>query len=337
MSCEPVRLSAQQESWPIAGSFTISRGSKTTADVVVVEVTRGQHRGRGECVPYPRYNETAAGVLAQIDQFQSALDPTVDLTVKLGRQQLQQLLPPGAARNAVDCALWDLESKESGQPVWRLAGLQQPQPVLTAYTISLDSAEAMGRVALNNQARPLLKLKLTGEGDLERVAAIRENAPAAALIVDANEGWSIRQLETMGQRLAEQGVTLIEQPLPAGADEALASCEHPIPICADESCHTAADVAILADRYDVVNIKLDKTGGLTEALALQARARSCGLGVMIGCMVSTSLSMAAAFVLAGDADFVDLDGPLLLQRDRQHGMRYEDSLIHPPLSELWGG
>jgi len=333
VSCGPIQLSAQQESWPIAGSFTISRGSKTTADIVIAEVTRGQHRGRGECVPYPRYNETAAGVLAQIDQLQSALDPTVEF----GRQQLQQLLPAGAARNAVDCALWDLESKESGKPVWRLAGLQQPQPVLTAYTISLDSAAAMGRVALNNRARPLLKLKLTGAGDLERVAAIRENAPAAALIVDANEGWSVRQLETVGQRLAEHGVTLIEQPLPAGADEALASCEHPIPICADESCHTAADVSSLADRYDVVNIKLDKTGGLTEALALQARARSCGLGVMIGCMVSTSLSMAAAFVLANDADFVDLDGPLLLQRDRQHGMRYEDSLIHPPVTNLWGG
>ena len=331
MSPDRISLQARHESWPIAGSFTISRGSKTTADVVVVEVRRGQHRGRGECVPYPRYDETVHDVLATIEQLQPALkDPFT-------REHLQQLLPAGAARNAVDCALWDLESRESGEPVWRLAGLPAPRPVTTAYTISLGTAEAMGVASRQNQHRPLLKLKLTGDGDLERVTAIRQSAPSATLIVDANESWSVDQLESVGASLAEQGVALIEQPLPAGADEALASCHHPLPICADESCHTSADVSALADRYDVVNIKLDKTGGLTEALALQANASSCGLGIMIGCMVSTSLSMAAAFVLTSGADFVDLDGPLLLRRDREHGLQYVESLIHPPVPQLWGG
>ena len=330
MSPAQVRLSAHHESWPIDGSFTISRASKTTADVIVVEATRGQHRGRGECVPYPRYHESVAGVLASIEQLQTALGEDLD------RQRLQQVMPAGAARNAVDCALWDLEAKESGQAVWQLAGLPPPQRLTTAYTISLDSAETMGRAALQHRHRPLLKLKLTGEGDLERVAAIRESAPAAALIADANEGWSVEQLESIGPPLAELGVALIEQPLPAGADTALESCQHPLPICADESCHTAADVPTLASRYDVVNIKLDKSGGLTEALALQARACSCGLGIMIGCMVSTSLSMAPAFLLASDAEFVDLDGPLLLQRDRDDGLQYEESFILPPTPQLWG-
>lgn len=331
MSPDRISLQARHESWSIEGSFTISRGSKTTADVIVVEVSRGQHRGRGECVPYPRYHETVHGVLATVEQLHPALEDAFT------REHLQQLLPAGAARNAVDCALWDLESRESGKPVWQLAGLPAPAPVSTAYTISLGTPETMGLAARQNRHRPLLKLKLTGDGDLERVAAIRQSAPAAALIVDANESWSVNQLESVGASLAKQGVALIEQPLPAGADEALASCHHPVPICADESCHTSADVAALANRYDVVNIKLDKTGGLTEALALQANASSCGLGIMIGCMVSTSLSMAAAFVLTSGADFVDLDGPLLLRRDREHGLQYVESLIHPPVPQLWGG
>ena len=323
-------LEARHESWPITGSFTISRGSKTTADVIVVEVSRGHHRGRGECVPYPRYGETVSAVLAQIRQLQPALEGV------FGREQLQQLLPAGAARNAVDCALWDLESGEAGKPVWQLAGLAMPQPLTTAYTISLDTAEAMGRAARDHAHRPLLKLKLTGDGDLERVEAIRQHAPESSLIIAANESWSADQLESMGRRMAQLGVTLIEQPLPAGRDEALESCEHPVPICADESCHTAADVLALSKRYEVVNIKLDKTGGLTEALALQTSARSFGLRIMIGCMVSTSLSMAPAFMLACTADFVDLDGPLLLQRDREYGLAYRGSLIHPPKPALWG-
>ncbi len=331
MNAGRIALQARHESWPINGSFTISRGSKTTAEVVIVEAKRGQHCGRGECVPYPRYEETVPGVLAAVEELQPALEGSFT------REQLQLLLPAGAARNAVDCALWDLESRESGQPVWRLAGRPAPVPLTTAYTISLGTAEEMGLAAQQNRHRPLLKLKLTGDGDLERMSAIRQNAPSSALIVDANESWSVDQLESMGARLAELGVALIEQPLPAGADEALESCHHSLPICADESCHTAADMAALASRYDVVNIKLDKTGGLTEALALQASARSCGLGIMIGCMVSTSLSMAPAFVLASDADFVDLDGPLLLKGDREHGLRYDESLIHPPVSLLWGG
>ena len=245
-------------------------------------------------------------------------------------------MPAGAARNAVDCALWDLESGEAGKPVWQLAGLAMPQPLTTADTISLDTAEAMGRAARDHAHRPLLKLKLTGDGDLERVEAIRQHAPESSLIIDANESWSADQLESMGSRMAQLGVTLIEQPLPAGRDEALESCEHPVPICADESCHTAADVLALSKRYEVVNIKLDKTGGLTEALALQTSARSFGLRIMIGCMVSTSLSMAPAFMLACTADFVDLDGPLLLQRDREYGLAYRGSLIHPPKPALWG-
>ena len=268
-------------------------------------------------------------MLAAIEQLQPVPE---DVT----RARLREMLSAGAARNALDCALWDLEAEETGQPVWQLAGLPHPRPLTTAYTISLDTAVVMGAAAARNRERPLLKLKLTGEGDLDRLAAIRQNAPAATLIVDANEGWSMGQLDALGPRLAECGVALIEQPLPAGADEGLASGERPVPICADESCHTAVDVEALAERYDVVNIKLDKTGGLTEALALQTRARSCGLGVMVGCMVSTSLSMAPAFILAAEADFVDLDGPLLLRDDRESGLRYESSLVHPPPAALWG-
>ena len=249
---------------------------------------------------------------------------------------MQRALPPGAARNALDCALWDLEAKLSGRPAYELAGLAAPRPISTAYTLSLDDPETMGRAAAQHADRPLLKIKLAGRDDLDRVAAIRANAPDSTLIVDANEGWSADQVEPLSAALARLGVALIEQPLPAAQDALLAEFEHPVPFCADESCHTAADLAELAARYEYVNLKLDKTGGFSEGLRLAAEARACGLDLMVGCMIATSLSMAPAVLLAQQARFVDLDGPLLLQKDREHGLRYEGSLLHPPHPQLWG-
>ena len=325
-----IELAVDCESWPIAGTFRISRGARTTAQVVVVTLTQNGHRGRGECVPYARYGETVAGVLAAIESL------TPRLAHDLDRAFLEECLPPGAARNAVDCALWDLEAKRSGVEARCLADLAPLMPVTTAFTLSLDTPHNMGLAAGRHGDRPLLKLKLTGEDDLDRVAAVRENAPHSRLIVDANEAWSPDQVETLPPRLATLGVGLIEQPLPAGSDDLLGNLEHCVPLCADESCHTAADVALLANRYDVVNIKLDKTGGLTEALRLSSRAREAGLGVMVGCMVGTSLAMAPAVVLAQGADFVDLDGPLLLSRDRDPGLHFDGSILHPPGPALWG-
>jgi len=254
----------------------------------------------------------------------------------LDRLGLQHALPPGAARNALDCACWDLEAKRAGHRVWDLLGLSPPKPVTTAYTLSLDSAEAMGRNAAANAARPLLKLKLAGPDDLDRVIAVRENAPKARLIVDANEGWTLADFAHLAPELAVLGVELIEQPLPAGHDAALAGLKRPVPVCADESCHTRDSLAEIAGCYDLVNIKLDKTGGLTEALALKTAAEAQGLGVMVGCMVATSLAMAPAMLVAQGARFVDLDGPLLLERDRPEGLRIVDSTIHPPEAALWG-
>ena len=319
------------ESWPIAGSFKISRGAKTSADVVVVELADGDAIGRGECVPYTRYGESLEGVVAAVEALRS------DLTSSgMDRFQLQEALPAGAARNALDCAFWDLEARRQGRRVYELAGLPPPAPVHTAYTLSLDTPEAMGQAAAAQRDRPLLKIKLGGGGDIERAAAIRENAPKSRLIVDANEGWSAVELERCSPQLADLGVALIEQPLPSAEDAVLEGLEHPVPLCADESCHTRADVERLAGRYEFVNVKLDKTGGLTEALAVVAAAREASLGVLVGCMVGTSLAMAPAALLARDADFVDLDGPLLLRRDRTPGLRYESSLLHPPDRELWG-
>jgi L-alanine-DL-glutamate epimerase-like enolase superfamily enzyme len=324
------RLAVRQESWPLAQAFTISRGSRTTAEVVVAEVVEGQHRGRGEGVPYARYGETVAGVLAALEAMAPAIVGGLD------RAGLQAAMPPGAARNALDAALWDLEAKVSGKTVARLAGVDPPGPLTTAYTLSLDTPEAMGRAAAEHAERPLLKIKLTGEGDLERVRAVRAAAPRARLIVDANEGWSADHFARYAPALAELGVALIEQPLPAGSDEALARLPHPIPVCADESCHTSADLDGLVGRYEVVNVKLDKTGGLTEALRLAAAARARGFRLMVGCMVGTSLAMAPAILVAQGAEFVDLDAPLLLARDRQPGLRYEGSVLFPPSPTLWG-
>ncbi len=329
------RLSVNHESWPLSGSFTISRGTRTTAEVVVVELSLGEAdgrvaSGRGECVPYARYGESIVGVVAAIESLRPRIEGGLD------RRGLQQALPAGAARNALDCAFWDLEAKRAGRPVWALLGLPAPAPVTTAFTLSLDTPEAMGRAAAENAARPLLKLKLAGPDDLARIEAVRENAPAARLIVDANEGWSLDDYVELAPKLAGLGVDLIEQPLPAGKDAALAGKPRPVPVCADESCHDSASLAGLAGRYDAVNIKLDKTGGLTEALELKDAAGAQGYEIMVGCMLATSLAMAPATLVAQGARFVDLDGPLLLDRDRAEGLNYEDSLLHPPEPALWG-
>ena len=329
------KLSVRQESWPLAGSFTISRGTRTTAEPVVVElsVTGDDGRvvlGRGECVPYARYGETVAGVIAAIEGLRARIEAGLD------RIGLQDLLPPGAARNALDCAYWDLEAKRAGQPVWQLCGLPPLEAVTTAYTLSLDAPEAMGRAAAENATRPLLKLKLAGPDDLARVEAVRANAPETRLIVDANEGWSLDDYEALAPKLAALGVVLIEQPLPAGQDAPLARTQRPVPVCADESCHATDSLAEIAGRYDAVNIKLDKTGGLTEALKLKQAAQAQGFQVMVGCMLATSLAMAPAVLVAQGASFVDLDGPLLLAGDRPGGLTYDGSTLHPPEPALWG-
>lgn len=327
----PLTLTVAIERFPIAGAFTISRGSRTEAVVVTATVTDGKAMGRGECVPYARYGETVEGVVAEIEALAPRLaEPGFD------RARLAGILPAGAARNAVDCALWDFEAKRSGIPARIAAGLDEPIPLVTAYTLSLGTPETMLAAARAAAQRPLLKVKLGGEGDPERIAAVREGAPEARLIVDANEAW---RPETLAANLAacvEAGVELIEQPLPADDDAALVGLVSPIPLCADESLHTADDLESLAGRYAAVNVKLDKTGGLTEALKLVRAARRLRLRVMVGCMVGSSLAMAPAVLLARDADFVDLDGPLLLARDRVPGLRYEGSLVYPPSPGVWG-
>ena len=329
------RLAVRHETWPLGRSFTISRGTRTTAEVVVAElaVTEADGRevtGRGECVPYAHYGESLEGVIAAIEALGA---PIADGLDRLG---LQRVLPPGAARNALDCAFWDLAAKRAGCRVWDSIGLSPPAPVTTAYTLSMDAPEAMGRAAAEHAARPLLKLKLSGPDDLARVEAVRENAPQARLIVDANEGWSLDEFVELAPKLAVLGVDLIEQPLPAGKDAALAGVRRPVPVCADESCHDTASLAGLSGRYDVDNIKLDKTGGLTEALKLKDAALAQGYQIMVGCMVATSLAMAPAILVAQGARFVDLDGPLLLARDRPEGLTYEGSLVQPPEPGLWG-
>lgn len=324
------RLTVRAENWPIAGTFTISRGSKTTADVVLVELADGPHRGRGECVPYGRYNETIAGSMAEIESLRGALEAGLD------RRDLQGAMKAGAARNAVDCALWDLEAKQSDRSAAELAGLAPLQPVTTAYTLSLDTVDNMAAAAKANAQRPLLKLKLAGPGDLDRVAAVHAGAPKSRLIVDANEGWTPEAFAELVPRLVPLGVEMIEQPLPASADAALVDLARPIAVCADESCHGIETLPQLAGKYDAVNIKLDKTGGLTGALALAAAAEAQGFAVMIGCMVATSLAMAPALLVAQRARWVDLDGPLLLAKDRENGLQFEVSLVQPPRRELWG-
>ena len=323
-------LTVRPESWPIRGSFTISRGSKTSADLVVVELAEGGATGRGECVPYSHYGETLQGVVEDIERLRPQLASGIE------RVELAALLPAGAARNALDCALWDLEAKLSGHPVWKLASMPPLKALVTAYTLSLDSVENTGRAAHAQARRPVLKLKLGGEHDLERVMAVRKHAPDASIIVDANEGWTVDQYADFGPRLAELRVDLIEQPLPAGDDGALASLPRAVPVCADESCQDLATLDGLVGLYDAVNIKLDKAGGLTESLRMVDGAEARGFDVMVGCMVGTSLAMAPALLVAQRARFVDLDGPLLLKRDRTDGLLYEGSTVFPPTAELWG-
>jgi L-alanine-DL-glutamate epimerase-like enolase superfamily enzyme len=334
----PLTLALVAERWPIAGSFAISRGTKTEAVVVIAELGDGKARGRGECVPYARYGESVESVMTQIN----ALRP--QLAAGLDRVGVQKAMPPGAARNALDCAFWDLEAKRSGRPVHELAGLAAPHALATAFTISLgtpaDMAAAAAKAVAKPASRALLKVKLGGTdehgGDAARIAAVRAAAPKATLIVDANEGWDERNLGVNLAACALARVVLVEQPLPDGGDQALARLKRPIPVCADESAHDRRSLAALAGKYDAVNIKLDKAGGLTEALAMAAEAERLGFAIMAGCMVATSLAMAPAMLLAQTARYVDLDGPLLLAKDRPDGLRYEGSLVYPPVAALWG-
>lgn len=323
-------LTVADERWPIAGAFTIARGSKTEAHVVVAQIAEAGHVGRGEAVPYARYGESVASVLAEIESVRGAMEGGAD------RDALQRLLPAGAARNALDCALWDLEAKRSGRRVFELAGRARLDPVKTCYTLSLAAPEAMAQAARAAARRPMLKLKIGGPDDLDRVEAVRGAAPRARLVVDANEALSFDDLKRLAPEFARLEVKLIEQPLKAGEDGALEGYQSPVLLCADESLHTRAELADCARRYGCVNIKLDKTGGLTEALALADEARSLGLEIMAGCMVGTSLAMAPALLIAQGAAFVDLDGPLLLARDREPGLTFVGSMIEPPPPELWG-
>ena len=330
MAPHPQRLTVIRRAWPLARPFAISRGAKTTAEVVIAEVYDGEFRGRGECVPYPRYGESVDSVAASLEAMKGAVFSGLD------RHELQQAMPPGAARNALDCAFWHLDAQRDDRRVADIAGIGPLKPLVTAYTLSLDTPERMAQAAMAERDRPLLKLKLAGDGDIERVRAVRRAAPASRLIVDANEGWSERHLAEAMPALAEFGVELIEQPLPADADAALADMPHPIPVCADESCHTRADLDRLAGKYDAVNIKLDKAGGLTEALALAEEAAARGFKIMVGCMIGSSLATAPAMLVAQRAQFVDLDAPLLLASDRVPGLRYDGSTVYPPEPILWG-
>ncbi len=319
-------ITVTRDVFPLAEAFTISRGSRTEAQVLTVQIRRGHVTGWGECVPYARYGETLESVEAEI----------AGLPEGISRRDLQAALPAGAARNAVDCALWDLEAKASGQRVWQLAGLPAPGPEITAYTLSLDTPERMEASARKHAARPLLKIKLGTPDDMPRLEAVRRGAPEARIIVDANEGWSAEVYAELAPHLLRLGVALVEQPLPAGEDAALIGMDRPVPVCADESCHDRGSLSGLAGKYDVVNIKLDKTGGLTEALALREAALAAGYGVMVGCMVGSSLAMAPAVLVAQGAQVTDLDGPLLLAGDRRTSLVFDDRGVHPPEAALWG-
>ncbi|MGH6925573.1 MAG: N-acetyl-D-Glu racemase DgcA [Propylenella sp.] len=321
-----LKVTARIERWPVEGTFVISRGSVTEVTVVVAEVGDEVASGRGECRPYPRYGETPESVAAAIE---AARLETAD------RAPLQRLLPPGAARNALDCALWDYAAKRDGVPAWSTAGLDGLKPVMTAYTLSLGDPASMAEAARHGNW-PILKLKLGGDGDPERIRAVRTAAPAVRLIADANEAWNVDNFAENMRACADTRAELVEQPLPAGADELLREVERPVPVYADESLHVTADLDALAGKYDGVNVKLDKAGGLTEALELMREARRRGFGIMAGCMVATSLAAAPALLLAQEADIVDLDGPLLLKRDREPGLRYSGALVEPPAPALWG-
>ena len=320
-----MKVSVARDVFPLVRAFTISRGSRTEAHVLTASVNDGGITGCGECVPYARYGETLDSVQRQIERFDG-----------IDRTALQEALPPGAARNAIDCALWDLEAKLLGRRVWELAGFSAPGPVVTAYTISLDTPHKMGLAAAENSRRPMLKIKLGTPDDMPRLEAVRNNAPNTRIIVDANEGWTAEIYSDLAPHLVRLGVELVEQPLPARDDAVLAEIPRPLPVCADESCHDRASLPNLKGRYDFVNIKLDKTGGLTEALALRNAARAAGYGVMVGCMMGSSLAMAPAVLVAQNADVVDLDAPLLLAEDREEPLGYDGSEVHPPSRELWG-
>ncbi len=321
-----MQITVTRDVFRLAQVFTISRGSRTEARVLTVHVQDGDARGRGECVPYARYGETLESVEAQI----------AGLPERFDRAELQELLPAGAARNAVDCALWDLEAKRAGKRVWELAGLPAPGPEITAYTLSLDTPEKMRAQAAENAWRPLLKIKLGTPDDMPRLEAVRAGAPEARIIIDANEGWSAEIYADLAPHLLRLGVALVEQPLPAGEDDALIGMARPVPVCADEAAHDRASLPALKGKYDVVNIKLDKTGGLTEALALKREALAEGYGLMVGCMVGSSLAMAPATLVAQGVAYTDLDGPLLLAEDRDHPLHFDQSGVHPPPPALWG-
>ena len=325
-----VSLTVEKTSYPIAGTFTISRGSKTSADCVLVTLRDGEFTGHGECVPYARYNETVDGVVDLISSVQDQIAAGMD------RTSLQSILPSGAARRAIDDAMWDLEAKRSGKRVWELLGLNELPQLETAYTISLGNPDKMRDDAQKASSFPLLKLKFGGAGDMERLEAVREGAPKSRLIVDANEAWTPDQLVDFGPRLKNLGVELIEQPLPASADNALKEINCPIALCADESCHDRRSLTDIVGKYSHINIKLDKTGGLTEALALADAAEAEGLKLMVGCMLGSSLAMAPAMLVGARADFVDLDGPLLLREDYTPALTIKDSIMHPPPRDLWG-
>ncbi len=321
-----ITITAFSEQFELANAFTISRGTKTHAHVVRVEISDGTHVGQGECVPYARYGESVESVTEQIKV----------LPDDINRETLQAAMPAGAARNAVDCAFWDLRAKQEGAPVWQLAGLSEPEPLTTAFTLSLEEPEQMRDSARANAHRPLLKLKLGTPNDIPRLEAVREGAPQSTIIVDANEGWEVPTLLALKPALEKIGVALIEQPLPEAEDSALIGSGIGLPICADESCHTSDGLRDLQGKYDVINIKLDKTGGLTEALTMKRIAEDMGFTIFVGCMVGSSLGMAPATLVAQGASFVDLDGPLLLAQDRPNGLRYEGSTVYPPSNALWG-
>ena len=321
-----MKIEVTRDVFQLAQVFTISRGSRTEAQVLTVRITADGVTGWGECVPYARYGETLESVTDQIESLPAMLD----------RAGLQELLPSGAARNAVDCARWDLEAKRAGKRVWELAGLPAPGPETTAYTLSLDTPDAMRAQAAKNAGRPLLKIKLGTPDDMPRLEAVRAGAPESKIIVDANEGWSADVYADLAPHLVRLGVALVEQPLPAGEDDALLGMDRPVPVCADESCHDRASLPGLKGKYDVVNIKLDKTGGLTEALSLREAALAEGYRIMVGCMVGSSLAMAPAMLVAQGAEMVDLDGPLLLAEDRDPPLRFDNSEVHPSDVALWG-
>lgn len=319
-------LSVTRDTFCLAQAFTIARGTKTEAQVLTVTARDGTHQGWGECVPYARYGETLDTVTAEIDSLGGSLD----------RVALQDALPAGAARNAVDCALWDLEAKRAGKRVWQLAGLAKPGPEVTAYTLSLDTPDNMRAAAAKNAHRPILKIKLGTPDDMARLEAVRSGAPDPVIIVDANEGWTAEIYADLAPHLLRLGVAMVEQPLPADQDGMLAEIARPLPVCADESCHDRASLPALAGKYDIVNVKLDKTGGLTEALALRTAAEAAGFGIMVGCMVGSSLAMAPALLVAQGVAFTDLDGPLLLAQDRADGLRFDADGVHPAQRALWG-